>query len=123
MIVRTDLPIEQQLVQACHAAYETGRRRNAPFPTSDPDYSVICAVDGEEELQRTYEDLRAQGIPAVLFREANLDGQATALAAAPVVGRQRKAFSKFRLWAAEPRKEIGRSASFPVRSAAGELSR
>lgn len=96
MIVRTDLPVEQQLVQACHAAYEAGLR--LATPTSDTDYSVICAVDSEEELREAHRHLLRQRIPTVLFTEADLDDQATALASAPVVGEQRKAFAAFRLW-------------------------
>lgn len=123
MLVRTDLPVEQQIVQACHAAYECGRRRLTPSPTSDPDYSVICAVRDERGLLEAHQDLLSQGIPAVLFRENDLGDQATALAAAPVRGRQRRAFSNFSLWTAAPRKETERSAAFPARLAAGAPSR
>jgi len=96
VIVRTDLPIEQQLVQSCHAAYEAGLRLATPVP--DTDYSVICSVNSEEDLREAHRGLLDQRIPTVLFTEADLDDQATALASAPVVGEQRKAFSEFRLW-------------------------
>ena len=98
MIVRTDLPIEQQVVQACHAAYEAGLRLATPSP--DTDYSVICSVDSEEELRAAHRALLRQRIPCLLFHESDMDDQATALAAAPVVGDQRKAFKDFPLWSA-----------------------
>ncbi len=104
MIVRTDLPPEQQTVQACHAAYEAGLRLPTPSTSpddasdADPDYSVICAVDSEQKLLEAHRHLLRQQIPTVLFTEADLDDQATALASAPVKGEQRKAFARFRLW-------------------------
>ncbi len=96
MIVRTDLPVEHQLVQACHAAYEAGLR--LAQPTKETDYSVICAVSSEQELRAVHARLEAQGIPTVLFTESDMDDQATAIGSAPVSGDQRRAFQDLPLW-------------------------
>jgi peptidyl-tRNA hydrolase len=95
VVVRSDLTPAQQLVQSCHAAYEAGLRTQS---NGEPDYSVVLSVDTEADLVTLYESLRSQDLPAVLFREADLGSQATALAAAPITGPQRKAFSRLPLW-------------------------
>lgn len=96
MIVREDLPLEHQLVQAVHAAYEIGQRVADPRP--EPDYSVVLSVPDEAALMRAYARLTEHGIPVHLFREADLGDEATALASAPVVGEERKRFSRYPLW-------------------------
>ena len=55
-------------------------------------------MSSEAELLKAYRELIAQGLPAILFREADMGDQATALASAPIVGKDRKAFSKYKLW-------------------------
>lgn len=95
-MVREDLPLRHQLVQAAHAAYEIGQRVGNPQP--EPDYSVILSVPDEAALLRAYARLTEHGIPTHLFRESDLGDQATALASAPVVGEDRRRFSRYPLW-------------------------
>ena len=96
MLVRTDLPLEQQIVQAVHAAHESGRHL-APQNESI-DSVVVCRVDSEQKLMRAHDRLERQGIRTVLFREPDIGNQATALATEPVNGSVRKSLSKYPLW-------------------------
>lgn len=99
MLVRTDLPPEQQLVQAVHAAYESGLHLATP-PEQDVDYSVVCAVDSEQELVDAHERLKRHGVRSVLFRDSDIDTQATALCTEPISGEKRRLLSKYQLWRA-----------------------
>ncbi len=99
MLVRTDLPPEQQLVQAVHAAYEAGLRLATP-PEQDVDYSVVCAVDSEQELAEARARLERHGVQSVLFRDSDIDEQATALCTEPIRGEKRRLMSKYQLWRA-----------------------
>ncbi len=97
-MVRTDLTPAQQMVQAVHAAYEAGLAQPEHNFTKELDYSVILTVDSEVELLKLWERLTDLRLPVQLFRESDLDGQATALCAAPVQGDQRRAFRDLPLW-------------------------
>lgn len=106
MLVRTDLPLAQQLCQAVHAAHEAGIRHGNPEVVSSV---VVCAVPNERALLEARERLDHRGIQSYLFRE---DGdtitppteydQATALATEPLEHQRRKILSNYPLWK-EPR--------------------
>ncbi len=96
MLVRTDLTIRQQLVQAAHATLEAGIHL-----TQDPtDISslVVCGVASEAILVAEHERLQGLGIQSILFREPDLNGQATALATEIIQGPQRAHFRHHQLW-------------------------
>lgn len=83
------------MVQASHAAYEAGKHDSADGETKS---LVLCQTDSEASLLRQAAHLDARGVPHVLFREPDIDNQATALATLPLTERQRKRLSKWKLW-------------------------
>ena len=94
--MRKDLPVAQQLVQAAHAAHESGL--HLCDDKSKVNYLVALEVANEEELLAAHERLEDRDIQAVLFREPDRNDEATALCTEPVWGNRRKIFSKYPLW-------------------------
>jgi len=90
VLVRTDLTIPQQVVQAAHAAHESGGKFGAPAGC----FLIILSVPDEPMLHAWADRL---GDSAVLFTEPDLGGAATALATAPFPGKQ-SLFSRLKLW-------------------------
>lgn len=91
MLVRTDLPTSQQLVQAVHAAHAAGR-----FCVEEEPAVVVCRAPTEDQLLREYHRITRRGINCTLFREPDIEGQATALATEAVD--DRRPFRKWQLW-------------------------
>jgi hypothetical protein len=94
VLVRTDLPLPQQIVQAVHAAHEAGRS----FPCDGTPSVVVCRTPSEATLLREGDKLAMLGIPTTIFREPDIGDEATALATAPVDISTRRIFSKWQLW-------------------------
>lgn len=95
MVVRTDLSIPQQLCQAVHAAHESGIK----FGNKDHITSVVvCSVPNESSLISELEKTESRGIKTILFREPDINNQATAFATEPIPNNNRKIFSKLKLW-------------------------
>lgn len=94
--MRKDLPVAQQLVQAAHAAHESGL--HLCDDKSKVNYLVALEVANEERLMAAYERLEGRDIQTVLFREPDRDNEATALCTEPICGNRRKIFSKYPLW-------------------------
>lgn len=95
VVVRTDLPLSQQLCQAVHAAHEAGIRFGNPNGISSV---VVCSVPNEQRLISELERIESKGIKTTLFREPDIDNQATAFATEPIFGNYRRAFSKLEMW-------------------------
>jgi len=94
--VRKDLTPAQIAVQACHAVIEMTRDSLIPSGIDHPSV-IICGVDSESKLLNALEYAQSAGIECRLFREADLDDEATAFATEPVYGSQRRLFKKFQL--------------------------
>ena len=99
VLVRTDLPLSQQLCQAVHAAYEAGLHLTEP--TNKIHYTVVCQIPDEESLLKAQYDIERRGIRTVLFREPDIGNQATALATEPIADRDRRKLSRYNLWEEE----------------------
>lgn len=96
VFVRTDLPIEQIVVQSNHAAYESGL---AFENTSTESTSVICiSCKNKHKLQKAYDELQGLGVEFVQFHEPDWDYGFTAFASAPVTAEQRSIFRKYQLF-------------------------
>ena len=96
VFVRTDLPIEQIVVQSNHAAYESGL---AFENNSDQSSSlIVIACKNKHKLQKAYDELQESGIGFVQFHEPDWDYGFTAFASAPVTAEQRSIFRKFQLF-------------------------
>ena len=99
VFVRSDLPLPQQIVQAVHATFEASKQHTLWDRYDDTTYStVVLEVPNERELIRAYDRI-SQHVECSLFREPDLNNQATAFATEPVSEWQRKAyFSRYKLW-------------------------
>ncbi len=96
VLVRTDLPLAQQIVQAAHAAHEAGIHFGDKLV--HPSSLVLIGVGSEAELRAEYDRLIAAGIPLTLFIEPDMGDAATALASGPLTGGDRRLFKGHKLW-------------------------
>lgn len=100
VLVREDLALEQQLVQACHAALEAGFAFDAPARTSS---LIVCTVPDRNALQAAEQRLARYGIRTKMFFEPDWDMGHSALATEPLTERkQRFAMSTYPLFRAAP---------------------
>lgn len=84
-MVRKDLKPGAQLAQSCHAAFHFSQEHpqiTAQWMQSS-DYICILSAPNEQELLSLVEKAKRHDIRFSCFREADLDGQMTAVALAP----------------------------------------
>jgi peptidyl-tRNA hydrolase len=95
VLVRKDLSPSQQAVQAAHAAIEVARKHIS----SDEEHPhlVIAGVSSEVHLQNAYSRLKAHGVTVEPFYEADIGDELTAIASAPISGKDRHHFRRFNL--------------------------
>ena len=79
VLVRKDITIQQQAVQAGHAVAEY--ILNCPQITWDNGTLVYLGVKNQDQLQKWAMKLDFVGIPYAVFREPDLNNEITALAA------------------------------------------
>ena len=96
VLIRTDLPLERQMVQACHAASMAGHR----FPGWGEDTRMaLLAASNEEDLMKACMRLEKLGIDFHIFHEPDHGIGYSALASAPIAWKQaRKALPGSPLW-------------------------
>jgi hypothetical protein len=99
VLVRRDLTLEQQAVQACHAAFEAGFQFGRPADAPSPNL-VFLGVRDREYLLEMQMRLEYAGIPIAVFTEEDDGVGETALATAPLVGVDRRYFRKLTKWEA-----------------------
>ena len=100
MFVRRDLPLPQQAVQACHACIEMARDLLPP-PDEHP-HLVLCGVKSEQQLAAVADRLRRLNVAFRSFRDADWDGQLTAVATAPLRGPIRRQLRRYQCLRGEP---------------------
>lgn len=98
VLVRTDISLEQQLVQAVHAAAEAGRS----FYSAEHGIAsaVLLAVANGQALMSARDRLHAKGVRTELFFEPDFGTGHSALATEPLTVAQRKYLKGFPLWRA-----------------------
>lgn len=96
IFVRTDIPIQHQMAQACHGALETGKVFNEQ--RDDPDSIVILKVANEKELLKAHLKLMSNGIKTAIFYEPDWDYGYTSFGTMPLNQDQRKYLKGFSLW-------------------------
>ena len=94
MTVRNDLSNAQKAVQAAHAAIEA--THHYLDAKAHPNL-VITVVKGESRLAKLAIELNRAGLDFQAFYEPDIGNEMTALATRPLVGDERKFFSKFQL--------------------------
>lgn len=82
------------MVQACHAAHESGQT----LKTNETLSLVLCKTNSELDLLEQAQFLDSVGIAHILFREPDMNNQATAIATLALNKRQRKFLSHWKLW-------------------------
>lgn len=94
VLVRQDLPLAQQLVQACHAAMGAGFE----FTPGEHPRLVLLGVPDKPALDRWDTALERLGVPRHLFFEPDDGTGNSALATAPLPRRHWKHFRDLSLW-------------------------
>ena len=100
VLVRRDISLADQMVQAAHASQESG----AQFGCPDSCHMVLCGVKDESELRAAALHIELNNIQLAMFYEPDSDqftGKPmgyTALCTEPIHGEQRKAMRKFQTW-------------------------
>lgn len=87
VLVREDIPLEQQLVQACHAASEAGASFNGGIRNSS---LIVCTVPDRAALLAARERLARYGIQTLMFFEPSWDMGHSALATQPITARKQR---------------------------------
>jgi hypothetical protein len=82
------------MVQACHAAQESG----AKFGCPDSCHLVLCSVENTFELEKISYVCQENDIKFVTFYEPDDQMGDTAICTEPIWGEKRKAFRKFNTW-------------------------
>lgn len=100
VLVRGDLPLEQQMVQSNHAALEAGFRFSKPEETAS---LVMLSVPDKPALLAAAERLAGHGIDHHLFFEPDWEMGHSALATRPVFGAERKLMKRYPLFRAVAR--------------------
>lgn len=95
IFVRRDISLEQQLVQASHAALEAGFSFQKPQNTA---FLVLFSVETQEKLLKIADNLEKSGVKSVLFFEPDDNMGYSALATEPISEEKRRIFRRFRLW-------------------------
>jgi hypothetical protein len=98
IIVRTDFSVEQQLVQAAHAAYEAGSKFGQPNLNGS---MVMCAVPDEDALVKAGIHLLNHYIPHVVWSDTLHEGRVTSIGTAPLLPEQRQVMKRYKCWSSE----------------------
>jgi hypothetical protein len=79
--IRTDLPIEQQIVQAAHSALEAGRDLGKPTTNS---HLILLEAKSEDSLLKIAAELTSLDIKYRIFHEPDDDRGYTSLTTEPL---------------------------------------
>lgn len=96
VLIREDIPLEQQMVQACHAALEAGFAFEAPVETSS---LIVCTVPDRASLVEAQERMARYGIRSQMFFEPSWEMGYSALCSEPINERKKRfAMNKYPLF-------------------------
>lgn len=90
------MSLADQVCQIAHAAHEAGIHLSNE--TEQISSIVVCSIPNEKELLKAMDRIEAHGVRVVLFREPDLNGEATALATEPIPSSERRKLCKYPLW-------------------------
>ena len=94
-MVRTDIPIANQIVQVGHACLEAGNKFKQP---QRPCHLVLLAVSSEQKLCDTAAHIALAGIQYKIFYEPDDNMGYTALCTEPILGDSKHVFRRYQLW-------------------------
>lgn len=95
--IRKDLPINHQIVQACHSALEAGSEFKEP---GNIPHLILLELKDQEHLIKTQEMLKNFGIRHHMFFEPDNDIGNSSITTEPLSNEKRKLLSNFKLWRA-----------------------
>jgi hypothetical protein len=95
ILVRNDIPLADQIVQAAHACLEAGFKFPKPGATVN---LVLLCVESESQLLAALEEIRLRGIQFVQFYEPDDDMGFTAACTEPLKDVYRREFRRLPLW-------------------------
>jgi hypothetical protein len=78
VLVRGDLPPGLQLAQVAHASSEFALRH--PTEAASTPIGIVLEVPDEDALLAFADVVASEGVPSTVFREEDLDDEATAMA-------------------------------------------
>lgn len=87
VLVREDIPLEQQMVQACHAAHHAGHALGGPV---DEASLIVCTVPDRAALVAAQERLTRYGIRSKMFFEPSWDMGFSAIGTEPITSRKQR---------------------------------
>lgn len=96
VVVRRDLPLAHQAVQAIHAGISSARDLIPPAAIHPS--LVLCTVPDKAALLDMQDRCHAAGIANRIFVESDMGDEPTALATQPVNGKGRKLFRELPLF-------------------------
>lgn len=94
VLVRKDLPIEQQACQAIHAAIEAARNFTLP---NEPPHLVLCGVSSEAKLHDVSNRLLEAGVRYYGYHEPDQNYELTAIATEPLQGDKRRHLRRYQV--------------------------
>ena len=98
--IRTDLPIEQQIIQASHSALEAGRELKKPDKVS---HLILLEAKSEADLLTIANELSERDIKFSLFYEPDYNRGYTSLTTEPLItNTERSYFQKHRMYRYRP---------------------
>lgn len=95
VLVRTDIPLADQIVQVGHACLEAGFKYQKPDEIVN---LVVLRIDSEKELLIALEKISVKGINYALFHEPDDQMGFTAACTEPLDATYRREFHDFPLW-------------------------
>lgn len=104
VLVRTDISLEQQAVQAAHAAAEAARDHYRPEHGIAS--IILLAVKDHADLHRARTKLHQRGIEHTLFHEPDFGMGDSALATRPLTSQERKLMRSWQLLRAKPHRAL-----------------
>jgi hypothetical protein len=94
IFVRQDMSISQQLVQAVHAAHESGLAHQTP---QHPSSVILFGTKNQEDLEKCLDKYKKE-LNCYPFYEPYKNIGLTAFATEPISEDQRKLFKQYQLW-------------------------
>jgi hypothetical protein len=102
VLIRLDISLAQQMVQAAHAAAEAGRQfYKSPHGIAS---LIVLSVANQEKLYAAQAQLHRKGVANTVFFEPDFGIGDSALATEPLLDHQRKYMRGWPLWGAPARK-------------------
>lgn len=97
VFIRTDLPLQQQLVQSNHSALESGIYFGDK-DQNEPSSLIVIAVKNKQKLEKAMKFVEEQNIRLVPFYEPSWDYGLTSFSTEPLTQDQRVLLKRFQLW-------------------------